>query len=131
MQTKMDLSHQNLFLVSVLDFNCSSKEVMKMEVAKDLASFKVNGKYEFLQKRLSGRITKFDTSNGLSVPHIGWNTIDQKKTNNLLSSVKEERFYFVHSYRAEANENEWILATSTYGISFVSAGLNSFHSNPF
>ena len=29
---------------------------------------------------IPGRVTKFDTSLGLPVPHIGWNTLEQRYT---------------------------------------------------
>ena len=68
-----------------------------------------------------GRITKFDASENLSVPHIGWNTFEENRPSPLLSPVARERVYFVHSYRAETCDSDWSLATSVYGSRFVSA----------
>ena len=68
-----------------------------------------------------GRITKFDASEDLSVPHIGWNTFEENRPSPLLSPVAGERVYFVHSYRAETCDSDWSLATSTYGSQFISA----------
>eukprot|EP00775_Hariotina_reticulata_P003003 gene3003-3284_t len=73
---------------------------------------------------IPGRVAEFDTSKGLPVPHIGWNTQEQKRSSDLLAAVApSDRVYFVHSYRAiptEANF-DWVLATSNYGEDFISA----------
>lgn len=72
---------------------------------------------------IPGRVTHFDTSLGLPVPHIGWNDLLQKRPSGLLSHVGDRRVYFVHSYHATpAPENaDWVLATSDYGGEFVAA----------
>ncbi|CAL8471931.1 g11473 [Coccomyxa elongata] len=72
---------------------------------------------------IPGRVTQFDTSLGLPVPHIGWNTLEQRRQARLLSQVGDRRVYFVHSFRATPSpENEdWVLATSHYGGDFISA----------
>lgn len=73
---------------------------------------------------IPGRVEHFDANMGLPIPHIGWNTLEQKRESALLSSVGPgDRVYFVHSYRAvpsEANA-DWVLATSTYGEEFIAA----------
>ena len=57
----------------------------------------------------------------LKVPHMGWNTIHQRKKSLILSNLDEDSlFYFVHSYHVECNNESDILATSHYGIEFVS-----------
>lgn len=49
---------------------------------------------------ITGRVGKFDVARGLPVPHIGWNTLDQAKSTDLLSGLgTPDRVYFVHSYR--------------------------------
>uniref|UniRef100_A0A383VTI8 Imidazole glycerol phosphate synthase hisHF n=2 Tax=Tetradesmus obliquus TaxID=3088 RepID=A0A383VTI8_TETOB len=73
---------------------------------------------------IAGTVDHFDTSRGLPVPHIGWNTLDQLRASDLLASAApSDRVYYVHSYRAmpqEANV-DWVLATSYYGEDFVAA----------
>lgn len=39
------------------------------------------------------------------LPHIGWNTVDAPEESRLFDGVRDERFYFVHSYAAQ----EWSL----------------------
>jgi glutamine amidotransferase len=62
-------------------------------------------------------VIKFNT--GLKVPQIGWNQINDLKT-NLLSGIDNLSFmYFVHSYYVP--ENEFSIANSDYGIKFSAA----------
>ena len=66
----------------------------------------------------------FDASKiGRKVPHMGWNTVKVHKDGGLFDfpSNEEQRFYFVHSYRVTCSSQQDVLATSEYGIEFVSA----------
>ena len=36
------------------------------------------------------------------LPHMGWNTVEPDKDSVLFRGIEEERFYFVHSYAAQA-----------------------------
>ena len=77
---------------------------------------------------IKGKIKRFNGS--LKVPHMGWN---QVKTSSQKSEVRKEKteifegipdnsyFYFVHSYYVEPEDKNDILATTDYGIEFVSA----------
>jgi len=56
------------------------------------------------------------------VPHMGWNSIEQKKESPLLKDIPDNRhYYFVHSYHVRCKNIEDILTTSHYGYEFVSA----------
>lgn len=56
------------------------------------------------------------------VPHMGWNSIEQKKESRLLNGIPDSSyFYFVHSYHVKCNKAEDILTTSNYVYDFVSA----------
>ena len=70
---------------------------------------------------IKGTIKRFDESS-LSVPQIGWNGITIQKPSALFSCYKQEKLYFVHSYRAvESWENQdWILTKTNYGDEFIS-----------
>uniref|UniRef100_A0A7S0V8H8 Imidazole glycerol phosphate synthase hisHF n=1 Tax=Polytomella parva TaxID=51329 RepID=A0A7S0V8H8_9CHLO len=73
---------------------------------------------------IPGRVTKFDASLGLPVPHIGWNTLNVRNPSALLlSDVGARRVYYVHSFRAtpSSRNGDWVLATSPYGGDFVAA----------
>ncbi|WP_025158323.1 imidazole glycerol phosphate synthase subunit HisH [Leifsonia aquatica] len=39
------------------------------------------------------------------VPHMGWNTVDAPEASTLFAGLRDERFYFVHSYAAQ----DWTL----------------------
>lgn len=39
------------------------------------------------------------------LPHMGWNTVDAPEGSTLFEGIRDERFYFVHSYAA----TEWTL----------------------
>jgi len=73
---------------------------------------------------IPGKVDKFDTKNGLSVPHIGWNEIRRVNTSGMVDEASaSERYYFVHSFRAmpsEANE-DWVLSVTDYGERYISA----------
>ena len=61
-------------------------------------------------------------TNGLRVPHMGWNTLRVVRENPLVSSDGEEqRFYFVHSYRVSCNDPADPIALTHYGDDFVAA----------
>jgi glutamine amidotransferase len=66
---------------------------------------------------------KFDADCAdLKIPHMGWNTIRLKKPEPLFDSMAADaRFYFVHSFYARCLRNDDILATTGYGIEYVSA----------
>jgi len=74
---------------------------------------------------LNAEAVKFrlsDNDGALKVPHMGWNGIRQKKQSYLLDDMYDNtRFYFVHSYHLACNDRDDILATTQYGVQFVSA----------
>lgn len=64
----------------------------------------------------------FFKNQSLPIPHMGWNTVNQKKDSNLFfdKNVQNKRFYFVHSYAVQCNNEDDILTTTYYGYEFVS-----------
>ena len=54
----------------------------------------------------------------LKIPHMGWNTLDQKRHHPLLDGIELGEMglhaYFVHSYQLEATLPEDVLATADY-----------------
>ncbi|NQU32457.1 MAG: imidazole glycerol phosphate synthase subunit HisH [Bacteroidetes bacterium] len=56
------------------------------------------------------------------LPHMGWNTMTPVKENNLLEGFNgESRFYFLHSYYFVCNNQEDVITTTDYGITYASA----------
>ncbi|MEN8188507.1 MAG: imidazole glycerol phosphate synthase subunit HisF [Thermodesulfobacteriota bacterium] len=70
---------------------------------------------------LPGQIKRF-VDDTLSVPQIGWNGISLHKESSLLTDYQDEKFYFVHSYRADLDDDlgDWLLTTTDYSSRFVS-----------
>lgn len=57
----------------------------------------------------------------LTVPHMGWNTIEPTRDSTLLNGLESPAYvYFVHSYHAVAENPTDVLATTTYGHDFPS-----------
>jgi imidazole glycerol-phosphate synthase subunit HisH len=53
----------------------------------------------------------------MKVPHMGWNSLEIKKSSRLLDGVSDGSWvYFVHSYRTKPKNEEIIIADSDYGI---------------
>ena len=58
----------------------------------------------------------------LRVPHMGWNTVQIKKSNELFENNETEvRFYFVHSYHVVCNDSKDILTTTPFNGKFTSS----------
>ena len=58
----------------------------------------------------------------LKVPHMGWNEVSHKQAHPLWNDIKENsRFYFVHSYYVDPEDETLVAGTTEYGIEFVSA----------
>ena len=53
---------------------------------------------------------------GLKVPHIGWNSLHLQNEGRLFRGLSEQCYvYFVHSYFLQADEPEIVKATCEYG----------------
>jgi len=73
---------------------------------------------------IPGNVEHFDFPEGsaLKVPHMGWNQIHQTHEHALWHQIPQDsRFYFVHSYYVQPDDNEIIAGTTTHGNTFASA----------
>lgn len=72
---------------------------------------------------IPGVVRRFDSSEGLIVPHIGWNALQITKDTQLLQGANGYHVYFVHSYHALPSDDnrDWISSTCNYGQSFISS----------
>jgi glutamine amidotransferase len=60
--------------------------------------------------------------NKLKVPHMGWNNVSQTQEHILWQGIEQDsRFYFVHSYYVDAENNPNLAATCGYGLEFAAA----------
>ena len=67
---------------------------------------------------IPGTLEKLKPSQGVRVPHMGWNTTTVVREDALLKGLPEQPwFYFVHSYYAPIGDST--LATCTHGETFA------------
>lgn len=70
---------------------------------------------------LPGRVPRFALQ-GLKIPHIGWNEVNQERPHPLWAGIADHsRFYFVHSYYPEPSDRVLTAATTVYGEPFTCA----------
>jgi glutamine amidotransferase len=73
---------------------------------------------------IKGNVKKFDPNlipYSTKYPHMGWNNIYSVKECSLFSDLNNEvKFYFLHSYYFECEDESNIIATTEYGINFAS-----------
>jgi len=76
---------------------------------------------------INGRVRAFrpdrQSKNGrrLKIPHMGWNGVTLKKEHPVLSGIgSDDEFYFVHGFYPDPANEEHVLGTTDYGISFAS-----------
>ncbi len=68
------------------------------------------------------KVKKIKSDKKIDLPHMGWNEINIKNDNTLFQGLQNNaRFYFLHSYYFETNEDECILCETNYGGLFTSA----------
>ncbi len=66
---------------------------------------------------LEGEVCRIPASDGLKIPHIGWNSLDLINKGRLFNGVENGSFvYFVHSYYLKASDPSIVRATTEYGI---------------
>ena len=78
---------------------------------------------------IPGSVNFMDFCDGLSLPHVGWNSVDWLPTSSIISQGIPQGgdFYFVHSYSFRPDNMSHALATTNYGSSLVSVvGSNNF-----
>ena len=66
---------------------------------------------------LKGKIIKIPDDHGLKVPQIGWNSIRFPNRGKLYKGIAEHSYvYFVHSYYLQAQEPEFVVASTEYVV---------------
>lgn len=78
---------------------------------------------------IPGRVRSFSSNSelqGLPLPHMGWNDVKISTSHPLLKDFSEDlKFYFLHSYYYECEQQVHSIATANYGFDFdciVAAG---------
>ncbi len=77
---------------------------------------------------ISGKVIRFpdnvkdEHGDICKIPHMGWNRVQQQKFHPLWKDIEDDtRFYFVHSYHAQIENDEDIAAKTNYATKFASA----------
>ena len=73
---------------------------------------------------IDGEVLRFDTNifkQKTHLPHMGWNEISHSNNKILLGLESKPRFYFLHSYYFQCNDNKNTIARTEYGITYTSA----------
>lgn len=71
---------------------------------------------------IPARTVRFHPSDGLRVPHMGWNVVTFVKPSPLTVGLERgARFYFVHSYHVVCDVEADALGVAAYGEPFVAA----------
>lgn len=102
----------------VLDFISSGKPFLGICLGLQLL---FEGSEELPGKKglgvLKGKICKIPNGAGLKIPHIGWNSLDIKKSGGLFSGLEPNPYaYFVHSYYLKAEDRSVVSSTVEYGV---------------
>lgn len=67
---------------------------------------------------IPGKIKRFPHSEGMRIPHMGWNAVNEKDP-QLFRNLNENKFYFVHSYYYDPEDKTHSAGTTDYGIAFT------------
>lgn len=66
---------------------------------------------------LPGSILRIPSSDGLKIPHMGWNSLEIREESRLFAGIPQESYvYFVHSYYLKADREDDVAAAAWYGI---------------
>jgi len=69
---------------------------------------------------LPGRVVRFE-SNGLKVPHMGWNRVREVSPHPIFDGIPDNSyFYFVHSYYPRPDDPATVIGETEYGVTFPS-----------
>lgn len=82
---------------------------------------------------LKGRCVKIPQSDGVKIPHIGWNSITFPNPSPLFTGIEDGSFvYFVHSYYMQPNDKSVITAVCGYSASLpVALSRGNIHATQF
>lgn len=72
---------------------------------------------------IKGKVVRFRNSGfaTMKIPHMGWADVRPQNGCALYRNIEEPRFYFVHSYHLQCNDEHNVTATANYGYDFVAS----------
>ena len=69
---------------------------------------------------IPGEVVRFELPATFKVPHMGWNEVNQTQEHPLWSGVPDNsRFYFVHSYFVQMDDDSKVTGRAHYGTDIV------------
>lgn len=132
----------HLILPGVGSFPKGMENIIKLEFLETIKLWAGSGKpilgiclgmqlfaksgYEFVKTTgieiIDGKVKKIKPNNTKTlIPHVGWNTIQEKKTSRLLKDIKNsDSFYFVHSFSYENLHADYVMGVTDYDGDLVS-----------
>ena len=69
---------------------------------------------------IKGKFNIFKKTNGLPLPHIGFNEVEHKNTPIWKGIKNKSPFYFIHSFNIRKTEDKVTIAKTIYGNEFIS-----------
>lgn len=64
-----------------------------------------------------GKILRIPSTDGLKIPHMGWNSLHYDHSGRLFAGIEEDSYvYFVHSYYLEAEDEAIVTASTEYAV---------------
>lgn len=71
---------------------------------------------------LEGEIVRIPNTEGLKIPHIGWNSLQINEDSRLFKGISQNAYvYFVHSYYLKAKHMSDVAAMTQYGTTIHAA----------
>ena len=132
-------SAQKLVLPGVGAFGDAMTEIRRRDLANPIRDFLASGRpflgiclgLQLLFERsfehgeheglgiLEGDVIRFELPPSYKVPHMGWNTVDQKQPAPILDQTTGgSHFYFVHSFYVRPADRSIVALECSYGIDF-------------
>jgi glutamine amidotransferase len=68
---------------------------------------------------IHGYVDPIKKSEGLRIPHLGWNNVEIKNINPLVTQEMNQRFYFNHSFGVYKIAQENIILSANYGETLI------------
>lgn len=74
---------------------------------------------------IPGKVRRFQSEPGLTIPHMGWNTLSLAQADNILwrDLSTNPHVYFVHTYYVDPVDSQVTAATVTHGQQTVTAAI--------
>ena len=70
---------------------------------------------------LSGRVRRFERIDGMKIPHMGWNSVQQVQEHSVFEGIPDGSFfYFVHGYYPDPEDESIVIGRTDYGLPFAS-----------